>query len=674
MPTSSSHQGAADEPVPTTAYPPSSSTYGYDEANGSGTSSSIWHKILGRRGIVGLTVDVAAPMPKQRLASTAARNGTAAGLASGSTKPSAPPSQPPASRWRTPEFYLYYLVFAIAIPLMVWVPIQLSQPSNPNYARFATHLKPGWLMGRWRDDSDFQYRSFRDYVPALLGIMGLYLALSAVASRLPEWGSAGRGAYRSLSTSGGAAATSPRRNRLPFLLGFTTLFLLALHGVNSLKLLTILIANYQLYRLVAGRAYVAPLLIWTFNVSMLAAVHWNDGFPWGRLLGEQVAGWLDEQPYTGLLPRWQINFNISMLRLVSYGLDRHWAALSPSSPSSPSSSSSSSSSLSTAEQPGQTDNRLRSSTPRPAAEYASLPLYLAHILYPPLFIAGPIMSFNDFASQVSRPAMVPRANVVRYAIRFGVCMLTMEFILHFIYVNAIKDTPHGWSGASPLELSMIGFWNLIIVWLKLLLPWRFFRLWALADGVDPPENMVRCMANNYSTLGFWRSWHRSYNLWVVRYIYVPCQTGWGSGSRQGGGRRNSSTLTTLAATLLVFTFVALWHDLSLRLLTWGWLITLFILPEVLCKKLIPASAYGHHPWYRHVAAIGGVGNVLLMMGANLVGFAIGVEGAKYLVEQLFTTAQGARFMVLACGTLFVGVQVMFEYREEEARKGIARKC
>jgi hypothetical protein len=52
--------------------------------------------------------------------------------------------------------------------------------------------------------------------------------------------------------------------------------------------------------------------------------------------------------------------------------------------------------------------------------------------------------------------------------------------------------------------------------LQLLIPWRFFRLWALMDGIDPPENMVRCMANNYSTLGFWRSWHRSYNLWIIR--------------------------------------------------------------------------------------------------------------------------------------------------------------
>jgi hypothetical protein len=27
--------------------------------------------------------------------------------------------------------------------------------------------------------------------------------------------------------------------------------------------------------------------------------------------------------------------------------------------------------------------------------------------------------------------------------------------------------------------------------------WRFFRLAALADGVEVPENMTRCMSNNY---------------------------------------------------------------------------------------------------------------------------------------------------------------------------------
>jgi D-alanyl-lipoteichoic acid acyltransferase DltB (MBOAT superfamily) len=106
----------------------------------------------------------------------------------------------------------------------------------------------------------------------------------------------------------------------------------------------------------------------------------------------------------------------------------------------------------------------------------------------------------------------------------------METVLHTMYVVAIKDSA-AWEGDSPAEMSMVGFWNLVVVWMKvsrsrysfvsqsdsqLLIPWRYFRLWALLDGMDPPENMIRCVANNYSTLGFWRSWHRSYNLWIVR--------------------------------------------------------------------------------------------------------------------------------------------------------------
>ena len=46
----------------------------------------------------------------------------------------------------------------------------------------------------------------------------------------------------------------------------------------------------------------------------------------------------------------------------------------------------------------------------------------------------------------------------------------MEFILHFMYVVAIKDTS-AWYGDSVAELSLIGFWNLIIVWLKVRREW-----------------------------------------------------------------------------------------------------------------------------------------------------------------------------------------------------------
>jgi len=41
----------------------------------------------------------------------------------------------------------------------------------------------------------------------------------------------------------------------------------------------------------------------------------------------------------------------------------------------------------------------------------------------------------------------------------------MEFVLHFLYVVAIKDRK-AWIGFTPAEISMVGFWNLIIMWLK----------------------------------------------------------------------------------------------------------------------------------------------------------------------------------------------------------------
>lgn len=62
-------------------------------------------------------------------------------------------------------------------------------------------------------------------------------------------------------------------------------------------------------------------------------------------------------------------------------------------------------------------------------------------------------------------------------------------------------------------------------------------------------------------------------LLVCRYIYIPL-----------GGTKNVAVCT-----ILIFTFVALWHDLSFRLLAWGWLVSLFILPELVASYLLPTT-------------------------------------------------------------------------------------
>lgn len=264
----------------------------------------------------------------------------------------------------------------------------------------------------------------------------------------------------------------------------------------------------------------------------------------------------------------------------------------------------------------------------------------------------------------------------------------MELFIHFIYVVAISNSSPNWSIYTPGQLSMLGYFNLHHIWLKLLIPWRFFRLWALVDGIDPPENMIRCVSDNYSALAFWRAWHRSFNRWIVRYLYVPLGGGGGgsnsnsSSSSSGNTHRNTKGNQTILSRaqgilnfLAVFTFVALWHDINLRLLMWGWLITLFVLPEVVASMLFPARKWQSRPnAYRVICGIGAVGNVLMMMVANLVGFALGLDGLQGLLKGIIGSYSGLVYLASACAALFVGIQVMFEIREGELRAGIKLKC
>ncbi|EPS93672.1 hypothetical protein FOMPIDRAFT_1033595 [Fomitopsis schrenkii] len=529
------------------------------------------------------------------------------------------PRQPP--RWRTPEFIFYGVIFCIVVPTLVWVPISLSSPTHGNFNQYHRRLSRGWLFGRQIDNSDAQYRSFRDNLPPLILLISAFLGLKHV------YNMALRRTHDTQQYS--------RSYIIPYLFVFAVLMLAGLHGTSILKVFTIVSLNYAIAKYTKG-SKLNPLLTWIFNGIILFANEQNEGYRYAVLHPSLEI--LDS--VQGIYPRWHVSFNITMLRLVSFNMDYYWAC-NKAGPSDPG---------------GSLTDKQRS-TVRHSLETYSYANYIAYVLYPPLYIAGPIMTFNDFMWQIYRPLTISTRAKLAYLARFVVCFMTMEFILHFIYVVAIKDAK-AWAGDTAAQLSMIGLWNLIIVWLKLLIPWRFFRLWALLDGIDPPENMVRCVANNYSALGFWRAWHRSYNLWIVRYIYIPL----------GGTKNVAFTM------LLVFTFVALWHDLSFRLLAWGWLVSLFIVPELLARYVLHPSKFGNKPWYRHVCAVGAVFNILMMVAANLVGFVIGTDGVSYMLQQLLGTTEGKQFLLFACICLFVAAQVMFEYREEELRQGIVRRC
>ncbi|KAI1772640.1 MBOAT-domain-containing protein [Hypoxylon cercidicola] len=570
------------------------------------------------------------------------------------------------SRWNTPEFYLYYLVILLVVPYMFWVAYEVSSPTDPKYKKYERLLRPGWIPGRMIDASDSQYYTFRSNIPYMAALLLLHPLLRRVYNAI---------VYPVKATGQGSRPTPEEADqrlnqRATFDFGFALVYLVALHGISAFKILLILYANYQVATTLP-RKYV-PAATWVFNIGILFANELCRGYKFGEIAA-LIAGppvqnsvldsgstlvswgrWLDS--YRGLMGRWEILFNITVLRLISFNLDYYWSldrrSCSP---------------IEKQIDPASLSERDRVCIPAQARDF-SFRNYIAYAIYAPLYLTGPVITFNDFVSQQRyKPASIETRRTLRYGVRFALCLLAMEVILHYDYVQAISKARPEWGQYTAAQLSVLSFFNLHLIWLKLLLPWRLFRLWALVDGIDPPENMVRCVSDNWSTLAFWRSWHRSFYRWSLRYIYVPL-----GGSSFRTPRDAARSILTY---VLVFTFVALWHDIQLRLLIWGWLVVLFMLPEMAAGYVFPRSRWEGRPTaYRMLCCVGAVANIFMMMMANLVGFAVGVEGLERIIAGIFRDFSGFCFIISASMAFFVGVQLMFELRESEARRGINLKC
>ncbi|KAI9591899.1 MBOAT, membrane-bound O-acyltransferase family-domain-containing protein [Syncephalis fuscata] len=493
------------------------------------------------------------------------------------------------SRWNTKEFYVYYATFITVVPYMIWSTYHLSSESMPNYKVYEHTLSDGWIFGRKIDNTDAQYREFRRHIPLLAMGAAIYVIISNLLDKFTS------------TVKDGQVVRNIAARRIFYLVS-SALFMVAISGANIIKIILIVSINYAVAKIGQGSRW-NPLITWIFNLAVLLFNDQFEGYRYSEI--NSALAFFDN--HRGLMPRWEIHFKFAMLRMVSFNMDYYWCCQGAYQE------------LDTNDK-GHVDNeRSRIQSPRKPHEY-NYANYLTYLFYIPLFLAGPIITFNNFIAQMHhKPSSITVKSTILYGLRVLGAILTMELMMHYLYV--------------------------------LLIIWRFFRLWAMADNVEVIENMNRCMSNNYSAQGFWRSWHRSYNRWLIRYVYIP----------MGGSQYATYNMWP------VFTFVAVWHDVSFKLLAWAWLICLFLLPEIVLTRVF--RPYRKWKYYRHVAAIGGVGNMIMMAVANLVGFAVGVDGMKEM-GRLILTPNGIGFLILGPMCIFVAVQLMFEIRESEKRRGV----
>jgi len=157
--------------------------------------------------------------------------------------------------------------------------------------------------------------------------------------------------------------------------------------------------------------------------------------------------------------------------------------------------------------------------------------YLAYFLYIPLYLAGPVLSFNAWISQVApsspSPSFISPTVSTQHTIldtlssadlffapnpapslahaswdsralsdsrvkRTSLPLTTSHSISSLIspryyYYYYIDEHVEIWSRLAPWEITMTACFTLVYMYMKFLCIWRTFRCWSLLDGLRPSQ-------------------------------------------------------------------------------------------------------------------------------------------------------------------------------------------
>ena len=261
--------------------------------------------------------------------------------------------------------------------------------------------------------------------------------------------------------------------------------------------------------------------------------------------------------------------------------------------------------------------------PRDDSDY-NFRSYLAYLFYIPLYVAGPMCSFNAFVSYTYSPTnLMTLRDGVGYALRIVFTFLALMLELHFAFITAIVKTPAVFSLLSVTQKVSLLFWTLSFLWMKFRIFWRFFRLVAIIDGVEVPEDMPRCFANTTTVQNFWKDWHASFNVWIVRYMYVP----------MGGTRRR------LLSVFPIFLFIAFWHDIELSLFGWAIIMCISFVPEIVVTMYFSRPQWKNLPtssWFPFIRSFAGAASVMSLVVANIVGYGAGIKNTGNGAQEMLT--------------------------------------
>ncbi|XP_058021289.1 protein-cysteine N-palmitoyltransferase HHAT isoform X2 [Ahaetulla prasina] len=190
---------------------------------------------------------------------------------------------------------------------------------------------------------------------------------------------------------------------------------------------------------------------------------------------------------------------------------------------------------------------------------------LSYTFYYPVFHNGPVITFDEFYTQMSKQQSCNwKSNLSIFiwgAVRILIWWCLAELMIHFMYMHAIYSSISHLEAVTYWTLGGLALAQVLFFYVKYLVLFGVPALVVRMDGLKPPD-LPRCVSTMYSFSGMWR------------YIYVPM------------GGSHCSIFKMLFSTAITFAFVSYWHGSHSYLWSWAVLNWLGVTAENGVKRIV----------------------------------------------------------------------------------------
>ncbi|XP_072019280.1 protein-cysteine N-palmitoyltransferase HHAT-like [Amphiura filiformis] len=293
---------------------------------------------------------------------------------------------------------------------------------------------------------------------------------------------------------------------------------------------------------------------------------------------------------------------------------------------------------------------------------------LLYNFYFPLFIGGPVLTFDQFQKQVNRPAGPLSGqewwNIIKNILRYIFWYFYIDIFLHFSYYSAFHKHPSMFRNLPPKDYPVLAGWHLMFFLIKYIVFYGIPVTIAMFDRIDGPKPPA-CILSLYTFRDMWRYFDRGIHSMITRYIYFPL-----GGSRFG-------LFWNSAGAFVAFSFMALWHGNSYKMYSWAFCNWLGIQLETVLMGLawtpraLEMQRRLSGPGLRRVCAVAATLNLMFLSLSNMI-FLAGYPNIWSYCTGIFI--QGFPWVTLVVVTfLYISVQLIMEVQRRYSMDFIYNK-